>query len=92
MSVILQSTQRAPLRIVMTAFLLNRIVSFLHKTDWRCFTAHRNDCFFSHLVLGTVNLAKTIPAMQAWMMTPAMDWIHITRIANSHCSVVALKL
>ena len=32
-----------------------------------------------------------MPAMQAWMMTPTIDWRHMTIIATSHCSVVALK-
>ena len=45
----------------------------------------------SYLALGTVNLAKMIPAMQAWMMTPTIDWRHMTMIATSHCSVVALQ-
>ena len=44
-----------------------------------------------YLALGTVNLAKMMPAMQAWMMTPTIDWRHMTIIATSHCSVVALK-
>jgi hypothetical protein len=49
------------------------------------------DLQLSDLALGTVNFAKMIPAMQAWMITPAIDWRHITTIATSHCSVVALK-
>ncbi len=44
----------------------------------------------SPLARGTVNLAKMMPAMHAWMMTPAMDCRHMTNTANGHCSVVAL--
>ena len=45
----------------------------------------------TYLALGTVNLAKMMPAMQAWMMTPTIDWRHMMIIATSHCSVVALQ-
>ncbi len=44
----------------------------------------------SPLLVGTVNLAKTMPARQACMMTPKMLWVHMTTMAKGHSSVVAL--
>ena len=40
---------------------------------------------------GTVNLAKIMPAIQAWIITPRIDWVDITMIASGHSSVVALQ-
>ena len=101
MSVILQSIMRQPFLIVITAFLLNTIVSPLQTIEQADYKVHNKSHNFlnisqvggtklANLALGTVNLAKMMPAMQAWMMTPTMDWRHITTIATSHCSVVAL--
>ena len=66
-----QMRYSAPLRWVITAFLLNTNV-------WPRFR-------------GTVNLAKMMPAMQAWMITPMILWVDITMIATGHSSVVALQ-
>ena len=41
----------------------------------------------SALLVGLVNLAKTIPAMQAWMTTPTMLWADIATTASPQCSV-----
>ena len=43
------------------------------------------------LFLGTVNFAKMMPAMQAWIITPKMLCRDITMMANGHCSVVDLE-
>ena len=40
---------------------------------------------------GTVNLAKIMPAMHAWMITPRILCVDITIMAKGHSSVVALK-
>ena len=53
-------------------------------------TAFLEKVIVSPRARGTVNLAKMMPAMQAWMMTPKMLWDDITITANGHCSVVAL--
>lgn len=41
--------------------------------------------------LGRDSFANTIPTMNAWRITPVMDWIHITKIASGHSSVVCFE-
>ena len=56
--------------------IITRLVSYLENT-----TVFRR-------FLGRASLAKTMPAMQAWMMTPTTLWMHCMMIASGHSSVV----
>ena len=51
-------------------------------------TALRENSKVAILFLGLANLAKMVPTKQAWIITPATDWMLCIKMASGHFSVV----
>ena len=65
--------------------ILNMRQSFPSRKQTTAFLEKRRVC---DLFWGLDNFAKTKPTTKHWIITPVIDWRHITKIASGHSSVV----